>query len=84
MLPYLVRRKDILVSSCSQIGEIAAISIGALHLIDVKNPECQAIILVPTTEDAYLIDGMISDLLKVDKEECSEDEVENNERRELS
>ncbi len=50
-----VSDRDLIVRAQSGTGKTATYAIAALQQLDVQNPECQALILVPTRELAQQV-----------------------------
>lgn len=60
----IVDGKDIIAQAQSGTGKTATFSLGVLQRVDPNDPQCQAIILVPTRELAEQINTVITSLCK--------------------
>jgi superfamily II DNA/RNA helicase len=58
ILPVISKR-DTVAQAQSGTGKTATFSIGLLHVIDNKSPNCQALVLAPTRELAQQIRKVI-------------------------
>jgi len=69
----VIRGRDTIAQAQSGTGKTATFSIASLQLVDMKNPDCQALILAPTRELAmqtHKVVTSLGDYMKVKSHAC--------------